>query len=204
MATVKLDFKNLDALTKEKIVNKRFQRGLGEALRKAVLDLVAIGKSPVKGQGRFKAYAADRKAAPFRQRASRASKLQLSESASRARGRAKELSKKSSLYPNSVKKKFPRKRKRPVNLELSSKMLKFINWKRKTGGIKFGLISAPSEIKDIFESHNDGTNEKRNVPRRAVIPSRNGEMFAVSIQQLVRKKYLARIRQLLGRNNQVR
>lgn len=190
MANVELDLKNLKGLTKKKIADKAFQRKLGNRVLTDVLGLIAIGKSPVKGQGRYVGYRVDRAVADLRKKGT-----------APARKQSKRLSEKSSLYPNSVKKQFPRKQKRPVNLELSGKMLGFLGWEAKLGGVIFGLISAPKKIKDIFRAHNEGTNKKKKVPRRALIPVNKGETFTQFIQSRINSLYLARVKQLLKINN---
>lgn len=185
MARVTFKFKGLDAMTKAKIVNRKFQKKLGDRVLKLIKTSIAVGKSPVKGQGRYKAYRADRQAAVSRGIASKANKAGDKGSAKKARAAANAAAKQKNLYPNSVLDKFPRKQRRPVNLELSGAMIKAITFKGLKGGIKVGLIRASKKIKAIFESHNEGTNESRGVPRRAILPTAAGEKFNASITRSV-------------------
>jgi len=169
--TVKVKFPGLDSLNKEKIVTDSFRKKLGKRVLKDVLDSIAVGKSPVRGQGRFKGYKVDRSAG---------------EPASQ-------------LYPNTVKKKFPDKRKRPVNLKLNGDLLKAFGWKSIKGGIEFGLITTKEKLKKIFEAHNEGTNTKKKVPKRQLLPTGPKDKFIITIQRRIRNLYLARIRQLLSK-----
>lgn len=196
MAKVTVKLPTLGKLNRRDIVNRAFQKKLGERIVSDIKESIAVGKSPVAGEGRYEAYAADRAAATSRKQAGfekRKSKR------SELRARAKKIQNKNSLYPNSVKKKFPDKQKRPVNLSLSGKLLKALTWGGISGGVKVGLISASSKTKKIFESHNDGTNQKRNVPRRPILPTSSGQKFTAAIMARIRSLYLARVRQIIGK-----
>lgn len=192
---VKIKTPGLDSLNKKKIANKKFQKKLGARVLKDIMALISVGKSPVRGQGRYKGYKVDRITAEDRKVARGFTKA--GRKAARARIKAKSLS--SRFYPNSVQKEFPGKQKRPVNLKLSGDMLKAMKFKGITGGVKIGLIGAKRKLKDIFEAHNEGTNTKKKVPRRAILPTGASEKFTASIQRRIKNLYLARIRQLISK-----
>jgi len=198
---VKISLKTLKNLTKKKIVSKSFQKRLGRETVDAVKKSIAIGKSPVQGEGRFVGYKADRAGASFRENitktkgddaGSRGIRATLRREAKRTRDRSK-------FYPNSVKKEHPGKRNRPVNLKLSGKLIKAIKWKPSTGGVIVGLISASRNIKNIFEAHNEGTNIAKKVPRRALLPTGQGEQFTSIIRRRINNLYFMRIRDILRR-----
>jgi len=197
--TVKIKTPGLDSLTKRKIANRKFQQKLGARVLKDILAAIAIGKSPVRGQGRYKGYRTDR-------RAESGSRLTGKESPERRtrqiRGEARKGKKgrKGMFYPDSVQKQRLGKQRRPVNLKLSGDMLKQMKFRGIVGGIKIGLLSASKLIKIIFESHNEGLNEKNNVPRRAILPTGPGEKFTALIQRRIKSLYLARIRQIISRS----
>ncbi len=199
MAKITFKTPKLDSLTRKGIITRAFRRKLGARVLKEVKASIAVGKSPVRGQGRYEKYAVDRVSGQARKSAASAKRLGAEGVAKSERARARRLQNRKSLYPNSVQDKFPNKKKRPVNLELSGDMLKKLKWKPIKAGIKFGLISASKKLKKIFEAHNEGTNTAKNVPRRAIIPSGAGEKFTVSIHRRIRDLFLARIRQVIRR-----
>lgn len=82
-------------------------------------DKIYIGYSPVKGEGRFIAYSAQRN----------------------------NVRPKKSLYPYNVQKKFPDKRVRPVNLKLSGQMLQALTYKIRQGAIILGIFDAQESEK---------------------------------------------------------
>jgi len=202
MARVTFKLNGMKKLANNQIVaNRRFKQLLGKVVRSMVLESIAVGKSPVSKQGRYAGYAVDRKTAKLRQSARQLSKVGLKSIAKRERARLKKRQSAKSLYPNSVKDKFPRKQKRPVNLKLSGEMLRAIGWRPIKGGIEFGLTKGSKAVQDKFQSHNAGTNIKRNVPRRAIIPTFTGERFSAPIQARIRNLYLARISNLIKQIN---
>ena len=156
MAKVTLKFKGLDSFTRKMILSKKFTKKLGNRVIKDVLASIAVGKSPVKGQGRYVAYKVDRATSSLRKEL-KAPGTQRS-SRGRLRKEIRRTSSKKNLYPNSVKDDFPNKQKRPINLKLSGAMLKAIKFKATKSGIIIGLISAKKKLKDIFEAHNEGSN----------------------------------------------
>lgn len=187
---VKLNLKTLKGLNRKDIASKTFQKKLGERVLKDIADHISVGKSPVAGQGRYKGYRVDRPGVT---------------GVGGLTGKTKDKKKrraannKKDLYPNSVKDKFPGKQKRPVNLELSGDMLKKMNWSGIIGGVSVGLMRASKKIRDRFKSHNEGLNEKRNVPRRAILPTGDGEKFTPFITRRIKSLWLARIRQMIGK-----
>jgi len=201
--TVKIKTPGLDSMTRKKIANKKFQQKLGARILKDILALISVGKSPVSGQGRYKGYRTDRRAEGG---LGLTGKETPEKRVRQIRGEARRGKKgrKGQFYPDSVQKQFPSKQRRPVNLSLSGDMLKAMKFKGITGGVKIGLIGAKRKLKDIFESHNDGTNEKRNVPRRAILPTGASEKFTAFIQRRIKSLYKARIRQLISKANKRR
>jgi len=181
--TVKIKLPTIDKLNKDDIATRKFQKKLGTEVLEEVLDEVSIGKSPVKGQGRYPGYKVDRASASARKRKT-----------PRSNRKVASMSADNSFYPNSVKDKFPGKQKRPVNLKLSGKFLSKVNWKRIKGGVELGLMSRSEKLRKMFETHNDGSH--RHVPRRAIIPTGMGEKFTAKISRLIKDIYLERIKEM--------
>jgi len=94
-------------------------------------------------------------------------------------------------YPATVKKKFPTKKDRPVNLKLSGKMLKALVFKLKTGArmptLRIGYFVKQAIVKE--SGHRDGVNDQ---PMRATIPIDGKEEFAVRIQRVI-DRFLNRV-----------
>jgi len=197
MANVILKFKGLDSLTKKKILTRKFLKKLGDRVVKDIKQSIAIGKSPVKGFGRFVAYKADRATSSLRKDLKSAGGESKKKLRTGLRKDIKRTASKKNLYPNSVKSEFPNKQRRPINLKLSGDLLKAIKFKPTKRGVRIGLISAKKKIKDIFTAHNEGSNTKKKVPRRAILPTGDGDKFTAVIQKRIRNLFLARIRQVL-------
>ncbi len=104
------------------------------------------------------------------------------QSAVRGEGRFEQYSGQSDpkKYPNNVKGKYPGKKLRPVNLSLSGEYLKSLKAVVKNNSIGISITGAKNLLK--FQTHNEGTNP--NVPERRILPSRQGESFAVSIERI--------------------
>lgn len=152
---VKLKLNGLEKLRKE------FSSGpvldeIGKAVVKGMREAIAIGLSPVAKVGRFDGYAAQRKAG---------------------------LKPASQLYPNSVKRKFPAKQTRPVNLSLNNKFLNTLGYQKKAR-LEVGHIIFDDKTKALFEAHNEGLHP--DVPQRQYLPNKRGENFLVSIQRLIK------------------
>lgn len=154
MARVSTDFKLARGLTDR--LTQREAKIIGEATVYEMKKMIASGQSPVKGEGRFPAYAAQRK----------------------GKGR----------YPDSVRKQYPSKRRRPVNLFLSGDYLKYLRWwlPPNKGHVGIGFTGntgkktgIPASIRDKFLTHNEGQDE--NVPQRKHLPNAQGDQFARSV-----------------------
>lgn len=197
---VKVKMDGLENLKKEKIASRTFQRKLGTRVLEAILEMIAVGKSPVRGAGRFAGYKVDRVSAGDRKLATRFAKSGMKGAAKRAKKKVSSANKNKRHYPNSVMDKYPAKQKRPVNLRLSGDLLDAMKWKPVSGGVKIGLIRASRKLKKIFQAHNEGTLESKNVPRRPILPTGPGEKFTPSIDKQIRRLFTARIRQMLSKN----
>lgn len=201
---VKVDLPTLEKLKEDSIANTRFQAKLGRKMHDEILDMVEKGISPVSGEGRFKAYQVDREVSNVNRSASSAKRLGAENVAKRERARSKRTSQRKDLYPNSVKKKYPSKQRRPVNLKLSGDMLDALWFKGISGGIKIGLIAATERIKTIFRAHNDQSDPKRRFPRRAILPTGLGETFVPKLMRIAREEYLKRIREIIREGDNAR
>lgn len=166
---IKIDLPSLETLSdKKKLVTTAVKKELERKIRDKSLELVSVGKSPVKGVGRFKAYATQRNDDP--------------------RGYPND---------SNTRSKFPGKKTRPVNLKLSNDMpyLKAIFKAKFTdGGIEIGKPSDKLLAK-LFEAHNEG--EHDDVPQRKVIPT-GGDTFTESIILAIKNIYLKRIKNVLS------
>lgn len=167
--TTTLDLKTTERLSKLKnIVNKSLAQALGRDIKKLSLELVKIGKSPVKGQGRFKRYAVQR-----------GGKSNYPETPT-------------------IRNKFPNKKTRPVNLFLDGSYLKAVTEskinKLKTG-IEYGLLDGTDLQEKMFESHNEG--KRSDIPQRKVVPTGKDE-FTAKITRRIKDLYLSRIRRIIG------
>lgn len=120
-------------------------------VKQGINEMLDVGTSPVRGYGRYEAYAAQR------------------------------LDPKK--YPNSVKSKYPNKKIRPVNLQLTGAMIKSIKVLSSSGDkVSIGIPSGKESLK--AETHNEGTQRHR-VPQRKFLPTGPGEEFVVSIQRKI-------------------
>lgn len=94
-------------------------------------------------------------------------------------------------YPNTVRRQFPAKRRRPVNLKLSGAFLRMLRGKPKKVGRAFspnvGFFDNLSRKKE--SGHRDGVNGQ---PKRAIIPV-GGESLKKSILIRVEKAFKAAI-----------
>jgi hypothetical protein len=201
-------------LDPKKVVTRAVADELGKKTKKEVLDLVAVGKSPVKGEGRFEAYAAQRgapkpkrrppkKAKPTSRRSRRLSKLlkRLKKLLGRDTPRKKRQQverRLSGRYPEikSLLEKFPNKKTRPVNLKLDGTYLDEITQHElRDGGIDFGLLGDDIFMQILFNVHNEG--ERSDIPQRKVIPT-GEDTFVPSILRVIKKVYLKRIRNIIN------
>ncbi len=163
----------------------RFKKDLGKTTVKAAKALIAVGKSPVAGYGRFGAYSGQRAQKGIKGKGAKAKKRSAAK-----RG-----------YPGSVVKEFPQKRARPINLKLSGKLLKAYNWESSGKfSVRVGILSKASNlIKIISGAHNEGVATKNIIQRRHV--PQGSEEFAISIQREIKKVYVKHLRGILRRRN---
>jgi hypothetical protein len=146
---------NFDIKPIEQQFNSAAQRAKLKATRKIasfieqkMKDLISKGISPIFGKGRFEGYAAQRY------------------------GKQKKK-----FYPDSVKKDFPSKRRRPVNLFLSGDFLKSLKaYPVSVGKIFIGYTTKYG--KKLESGHRDGVNGQ---PNRPTIPEKPNERFAQPI-----------------------
>lgn len=98
-------------------------------------------------------------------------------------------------YPDTVKGKFPSKRRRPVNLELSGKFLRSLKSYVKTRNvIEVGFLDKYG--KDLEQGHREGA---KGQPQRPIIPS-GSEQFALSIKAVIIKIYRDSVLDYLKKN----
>ncbi len=168
MAKVKVDFSALrnQLINNDRVINKKTKKRLGKFLDKETKERIEVGTSPVKGVGRFKPYAIQRKG---------------------------------SGYPRDVKRKFPSKKDRPINLHLDGTFLNNIGFKLTKFGIEYGLISKKKLMKDMFDTHNNGTHP--HVPQRKFLPNKKGDKYTTSIMKGIKNIYNLRISNIIKRMN---
>ena len=167
--TVKLDF---GTQTLRGVNNPVFLTALGNNVVQSIKGQIASGNSPVRGEGRFKAYAA--------QRADAVSKYP---------------------KDATTQKNFPSKSTRQVNLYLSGDFLRgYRFFIESAGAVKnffgttvkrilfVGFRNPDERTVKLLEAHNDGKN--KHIPRRPIIPDKaKGEQFSVSTQQIIIESY---------------
>jgi len=107
-------------------------------------------------------------------------------------------------YPNTVKRRFPSKRKRPVNLKLSGAFMKDLGHKVLQGGkrgknirIEIGYDKAESILKE--KGHREGANSQ---PKRPTIPNpRRKERFAAKVRDEYFKVLLKKFDKITKKRN---
>lgn len=169
--TLKLD-PALERAVKNGVIDANTGKDLGDKVVEAMKESIARGVSPVKGEGRFIAYAAQRSS-----------------------GGSGESSFNKSKYPYSVMSKYPFKKLRPVNLYLGGGFIESITSRAKKNIIEIGHINFPKGIRDLFEAHNEGLN--KNVPQRKYLPNKQGDEFVVSIMRLIKDIVSERIKNII-------
>lgn len=200
MAKVKVNF---DAM-KTNIMNKETARKIGVVITGTSKRMISKGLSPVKGEGRFESYAAQRASAG-------AKKIKKSLKSKAGRAKASQIikAKEQGSYPWTVMDRFPGKQVRPVNLSLNGWYLKHLRWwhingfktamsnafssgPKKTVIVNVGFSSSsqtyskpPKRVEEMFETHNEGMH--KHVPQRKHLPTGMGETFNVSIMRDVKK-----------------
>jgi hypothetical protein len=144
-----------NALTKEDA------RQMGEDTVDEMKKSIAVGTSPIQGNGKFPAYKNPKK------------------------------------YPGGVKKRFPGKRERPVNLYLSGEFLDALISKvvktRFGYGASVGYEGSKQNKKE--QGHREGANGQ---PERPTIPQ-GGELFTTRIQKILRDAMLEAIDRIARR-----
>lgn len=173
--------------------DKRFQERVGLQTVLMMREMIAIGLSPVKGFGRFVAYSAQRKANDVKTFAA----TQAKNKQGFYRKLSSKTAKSSSLYPNSVRSKYPGKQTRPVNLSLEGSFVETINFDASDGKVEVGHIDASQRTRNLFEAHNEGLNTKMQVPQRKYLPNKRGDDFVVSIMRMIKDLYQQRIKQII-------
>ncbi len=101
-------------------------------------------------------------------------------------------------------KKYPggKKDNRPVNLELTGKMLKELNWREiDKDVISFGIFpDAPEDVRIRAEVHNNGVPEI-GIVARPFIPSNKGETLIVSILRKILDIYEKKMDAIIKKSN---
>lgn len=190
MAKLKVTLKLDKRLDPSLLFNSKFHDRVGLQVVMKMRDFIARGISPVKGFGRFEAYAAQRNSATVREFSRTQSKDN--------RGYYRKLAKKTKevSYPNSVKDKFPGKQMRPVNLYLDGTFLDTLGYKSNRYSVSVGHMDTSKKTKNLFEAHNEGLN--KNVPMRRYLPNKKNEEFVATIMSMIKSIYSERIKYVLG------
>lgn len=151
------------------LVDNKDKVNIGNDIIREMKNLIKKGVSPIAEFGRFPAY-------KWAGRANQALKVSRSlTGAKKKRARAKAKSIKSNKYPYSVQHKFPWKRERPVNLELSGDFLYDLEARPLRNGVSIGFATKKAELKE--QGHREGVNGQ---PPRPIIPQKK-ENFSPSI-----------------------
>lgn len=88
---------------------------------------------------------------------------------------------------------------RPVNLNLSGKMLRAFGWKREGKfSVKVGMVKGTERDNDLAVWHNAGT---EHMEARPFIPLEKGEEWAPRIMREIREIYAERLAVLIERSN---
>ena len=108
----------------------------------------------------------------------------------------KPKSKTKRTYPETVKKSYPNKRRRPVNLKLSGRFLSEL-FSRATSPnvIEIGFDSG-SYGDTLEEGHREGVGGQA---KRPILPTANGESFTKAIRAAILKEYREAIQRYLKR-----
>ena len=194
--TVNLTAMKNRLLTLAKIVDGPTKDLLGKFVDVSTKERVARGLSPVRGVGRFPAYAVQRKTAQARH-------IKKSLSGSRRKSINSKISNaKDSLYPRTVKDKFPDKKDRPINLYLDGTFLSNIGYNWTKLGIEYGLQSDRKLMVDMFQTHNNGTH--KDVPQRKFVPVNPKDKYVKAITLGIKEIYSDRIKDIIKRMNRNR
>jgi len=190
--------KQIDSIANS-VKHKDILDPIGAGMVDEMREMISKGLSPIEGAGRFPEYKSKARAKSLRKTAkaiskeadqyqgdsrySRRARRQVSNKASAIRKTAKQTENRG--YPNSVKKKFPNKRARPVNLFLSGKFLsdlkEFVVGASDNAKLFVGFQDFQSELKE--QGHREGQNTQA---KRPIIPS-GSERFAQRIQRVAER-----------------
>lgn len=189
---------------------------IGKAIVSMAKQMIESGQSPVRDFGRFEAYQAQRTGAvkkiksleSQKKKSIKAFKNKKNEQSIKslhylsARLSKKNIEQtKAKNYPYSVQKKYPGKKVRPVNLELSGDMLKMFTFDVVgKNQVNVGMIHADGKILTIAIAHNEGPTNGA-FPQRKFIASKEGEDYAVSIQREVKALFSAAIDRVISESN---
>lgn len=139
-------------------MNSKVAKELNDVIKEGIKNSLSRSQSPVKGYGRLTPYAAE---------------------IGGARGKTS-TALDTSKYPFSVQHKYPGKKIRPINLQLSGKMIDSIKViSISNDKVTIGVSGTKQKL--MAETHNEGTQEPR-VPTRRFMPTADGEEFVGSIQ----------------------
>ena len=87
---------------------------------------------------------------------------------------------------------------RPVNLNLSGKMLDAYGYRANSNSVTVGIMTATNSIEnEIAGYHNDGTDK---MPQRQLVP-KEGEEWAVKIMRVIKEIYSDRLNDIIKQSN---
>jgi hypothetical protein len=189
----------------DRFVDGATANAIGKTVVTEAKAMIAEGQSPVRGHGRFEAYKAQGRATAIEKERKAAVKGTSAKSLERFAANAKASAASAAAkkgYPWSAMGKYPDKKVRPVNLELSGEMLDALTFRvlPSKNAIEVGIIGGSADVKERAKAHHDGT---KDMARRRFIPG-EGEEFAVSIMRAIRELYGKRLAYLIGRSNKKR
>lgn len=101
------------------------------------------------------------------------------------------------VYPGRVRKKFPSKRNRPVNLNLSGQQIRSLTFRIRKGltsTLRVGYFNRKAALKE--SGHRDGVNAQ---PKRPTIPS-GTEQFAVRVKRVINREIFRISRKIVNRS----
>lgn len=160
----------------QKIISNQFKGIIiREGIGKIIVDQIKKGISPVEGQGKYQKYSESYLAAIKRVR----------NKENKIKRQAKKNKTEAVLDPNI----FSGKRKSPVSLFLTGKMLGSIETSKIATGIRIAFKDKKAEY------HNEGSEK---LPRRAMLPLKGGE-FSQLIQRKITKSARDAIKKLTRR-----
>ena len=211
MAKIKatISLKGLERLLKKfpEALDLKTGGAMVDQVTREMRSMISKGVSPIEGKGRFPDYKAVAAAKPFKEAASQITKairegdttLHKSDSKS-YRNLARATEKRG--YPYNVRKDFPDKRPKPVNLKLSGKFLRSLTGKvninksdaRRYFEVRIGFFNKESVAKE--SGHRYGAPKPGDQPHRPIIPVDN-EKLAKRLQLIIRdviRKAIDRVR----------